>query len=226
MRRIFAFPLLLAVAGAGCEVPDASASGGNQATDAAVQAARAVAGPGATVEAGFSLGREDAPIAVVEFSDFGCPYCARFARTTLPELRRDYVREGVVRWRYVPVTFGFPGGALMGGAAICAGKLAGAEGFWRAHDVLYRHQTALRGPDAMPRLLNYMAELGLDRQQVDACMRDPETAEILGRNNEIARDWFVGGTPTFVINGVPMNGALPAEFFRQVFATVLDPSGL
>lgn len=228
MGRLMALALLAVSAlAAGCDVSDASANGAaaDRLADQRAQAA-AVAGEGATVTAGYTLGSADAPVAVVEFSDFGCPYCARFARTTLPELRSDYVREGVVRWRYVPVTFGFRGGELMGAAAVCAGEMAGSEGFWRAHDLLYRNQTALRGEDARPRLLTYLAEMGLDRDRVDACLDDASTARILAENTRLAQEWFIGGTPSFVVNGVPMSGALPTEFFRKVFATVLDPSGL
>jgi protein-disulfide isomerase len=181
---------------------------------------------GAAIDLGHTLGRPDAPIAVVEFSDFGCPYCARFARTTLPRIMQDYIDAGLVRWRYVPVIFGFAGGELMGAAAECAADQGGAEAFWRAHDLFYSRQTALRGEDARPRLLDWMAEQGLDRDRLDACIDAPATRERLQTHNLAAQGWFVRGTPSFVVNGVPMSGAMPYEFFRMVFATVLDPSGL
>lgn len=229
MLKLLVLPLFVfAAASAACDVSDAAANG-SEADRGRASSARAeadAAGPGATIDAGFTLGSPDAPVAVVEFSDFGCPYCGRFARTTLPELRSEFVRGGLVRWRYVPVTFGFPGGALMGAAALCAADMAGPEGFWRTHDMLYTNQTALRGEDARPRLLGYLGELGFDEERIDACIDDPATASTLARHNELAREWFVRGTPSFVINGVPMSGALPADFFRKVFATVLDPSGL
>jgi len=178
------------------------------------------------VEVGYSLGSADAPVAVVEFSDFGCPYCGRFALSTLPELHRDYIEAGLVRWRYVPVSFGFAGGALMGAGAECAGRFGGDEGFWRAHEVLYRHQTALRGADAMERMLGYLSETGLDAERVEACIREPSTAAALEANNQAAQEWMVRGTPTFLVNGTPMSGALPTAFFRKVLDTALDPSGL
>lgn len=176
--------------------------------------------------AGYSLGSPDAPVAVVEFSDFGCPYCGQFAGTTFVSLRRHYIEQGLVRWRYVPVSFGFRGGEVMGAAAVCAGEQAGDEGFWMAHDVLYRHQAALRGGDALDRALSWLAEAGLDRDRLRACVTAPSTAAILEENNRMAAGWRVRGTPTFLINGVPMSGALPLDFFRRVLDTVLDPSGL
>jgi protein-disulfide isomerase len=178
------------------------------------------------IEVGYRRGSPDAPVAVVEFSDFGCPYCGRFAVGTFPALDQEYIEPGLVRWRYVPVSFGFAGGALMGAAAECAGRLVGEEAFWRAHDILYRHQAALRGADAQDRLLDWLAEGGLDRRRLEACIRDPATAATLDANNRVAEEWFVRGTPTFLVNGVPMSGAMPTEFFRKVLDTALDPSGL
>jgi protein-disulfide isomerase len=202
--------------------------------DAAAEAANlrnpstttAVVEQAARIEAGYRMGAADAPLAVVEFSDFGCPYCGRFALGTFPELKREYLDRGLVRWRYVPVSFGFAGGAIMGAGAVCAGQLAGPEGFWRAHDVLYRNQGALRGADAYERMLDRLAETGLDRGRLAACVQSPSTAATLEANNEVAAQWLVRGTPTFLINGVPMSGALPTEFFRKVLDTALDPSGL
>jgi protein-disulfide isomerase len=182
--------------------------------------------PPATVQVGHTLGNPDAPIAVVEFSDFGCPYCARFARTTLPEIRKEFIDTGLVRWRYVPVTFGFAGGELMGVAAECAAREGGAEAFWEAHDVFYERQVALRGADARPRILDFLAEAGLDREALNACMSETGPRALLERHNQASQEFFVRGTPTFIVNGVPMSGALPLDFFRQVFATMLDPSGL
>jgi protein-disulfide isomerase len=178
------------------------------------------------IDAGYRLGSPDAPIAVVEFSDFGCPYCGRFAQSTFKDIQKQYIDAGLVRWRYVPVSFGFAGGALMGAAAVCAADQRGEAGFWRAHDALYRRQAALRGPEALDRMLDWLAAEDLDRQRLSACMRQPGTAAILEANNQLAAEWMVRGTPTFLINGVPMSGALPTEFFQKVFDTVLDPSGL
>ncbi len=180
----------------------------------------------ATIEVGHTMGDSAAPIAVVEFSDFGCPYCARFATTTLPTIHEELIDAGIVRWRYVPVTFGFAGGELMGAAAECAAQLGGTETFWQVHDLFYERQVALRGEDARTRILEWLPELGLDRARLDACMSAPETRQLLDRNNEASAGWFVRGTPTFVVNGVPMSGAMPMDFFRKVFGTALDPSGL
>lgn len=216
--------LLALVALTGCDRADAVPP--VHVDDAPVRSAIADTLKGDSVRVGHTMGDPAAPIVVVEFSDFGCPYCARFARATLPTVKQEFINQGLVRWRYVPVTFGFPGGELMGAAAECAARQGGSATFWTVHDLFYARQVALRGEDARPRLLSWLAELGLDRAALDACIDDPATRRLLDRNNEASQRWYVRGTPTFVVNGVPMAGAVPIEFFRQVFGTVLDPSGM
>ena len=223
-------PLALAalvIAGPGCGEADARANG----ESTTGRAAGIALPPGldtlaADLELGHTLGDPGAPIAVVEFSDFGCPYCARFARGTLPGIRQEFIDEGLVRWRYVPVVFGFPGGDLMGAAAECASDQGGDDLFWRVHDLFYERQTALRSPDARPRMVEWLGEIGVDAERLEACLDAPSTRERLLEHNRTAQQWYVRGTPTFLVNGVPMSGAMPTEFFQRVFATVLDPSGL
>lgn len=219
--------LLLATAvAAGCDLADARP--GERVVQGTESAGRAVVDTveGASIDLGHTRGDPDAPIVVVEFSDFGCPYCARFARGTMPGIEEEFIARGLVRWRYVPVVFGFPGGELMGAAAECAARQRGTAGFWEVHDLFYARQVALRGEGVRPRLLQWLGELGLDPAALDACIDDPATRGLLERNNQASARWFVRGTPTFVVNGVPMSGAMPIEFFRQVFGTVLDPSGM
>lgn len=214
----------VALSAASCDAAPAhppQASGPAAAGAAARPAPEAV-----SLDIGYTMGQEGAPVAVVEFSDFGCPYCARFARATFPAVRSEYVDPGMVRWRYVPVVFGFAGGELMGAAAVCAANQGGTAVFWQVHELLYARQTALREPDARPRLLDWIAELGVDRNALDACIDAPETTMRLQAHTRAAVEWYARGTPTFVVNGVPMSGAAPIEFFRRVFDTVLDPSGL
>lgn len=203
---------------------DLAADGGPASSGAGGSVADTLPAP--SLDVGYTLGDADAPIAVVEFSDFGCPYCGRFARTTMPELHREYIDSGLVRWRYVPVVFGFPGGDVGGAAAVCAARHGDEDEFWRTHDLLYTRQVVLRGGSARPQVVGWLEENGLDRDAIEACMDDPATMATLERNNQLAQQWMVRGTPTFLINGVPMSGALPLDFFRQVFGAVLDPSGL
>jgi protein-disulfide isomerase len=227
MTRALAILALPLVAACGGESQPLGGGSAQAATAQARQGAGDYAAPRAgRIEAGYQLGAPDAPVVVVEFSDFGCPYCGQFALGTFPDLHREYIEAGLVRWRYIPVSFGFAGGALMGAAAECAGRLEGADGFWRAHEALYRHQTALRGPEALERMLGFLDAVGLNPADINACIREPATAATLEANNRVAEEWFVRGTPSFLVNGAPMSGAMPTDFFRTILDTTLDPSGL
>ncbi len=231
-------PVLLITVGlglAGCR-PASDAEAAEPAVTSAAKAPGPAAKGGAPAQAastvqepeapGHRVGRADAPIVVVEFSDFGCPYCARFARTTFPELRDDVVKSGMVRWRYVPVTFGFPGGRLMAAAAECAAEIGGEQAFWRMHDMLYRNQPLFREDDGPARLLAKVDSLGLERRRMETCLQSPTVAGRLQANNLAAQEWLVRGTPTFIINGVPTSGAMPTAFFHKMFSTLLDPGSL
>jgi len=84
-------------------------------------------------------GAETAPITVYEMSDFQCPYCRRFALNTFPELDRDYVAIGKVRWVFInyPLTMIHPNAAVAAEVAMCAAKTGK---FWEVHDLLFRNQ--------------------------------------------------------------------------------------
>ena len=224
MRRTAVVTLITALAVVACDDMDAGTSSDDASAD--VQAPAVDRSEVADIDLGFTRGQPNAPVAVVEFSDFGCPYCGQFARATFPDVMREYVDRGIVRWRYVPVVFGFPGGELMGSAALCAADQGGDDMFWRVHDLFYSRQAALRGDDARPALLEWLGELGVEQDALERCMDHRSTHAQLRRHREAAVGWYVRGTPTFVVNGVPMAGAAPIEFFRKVFATARDPSGL
>src|SRR4249919_3327944 len=85
-------------------------------------------------------GVETAPITVYEMSDFQCPYCRRFALNTFPEIDRDYIATGKVRWVFInyPLTMIHPNAAVAAEVAICAARNGK---FWEVHDLLFRNQS-------------------------------------------------------------------------------------
>ena len=168
---------------------------------------------------GYSRGSEDAPVQVYEFSDFGCPFCGTFARGTYPALHEEFVATGRVRWTYVPFVMGmFPNGGESARAAECAAE---QDGFWRMHDLLFEKQNewkASRDPDGL--LNGYAAELGLDEADFASCYREDRGGRRTAINNRAADALRVRATPSFFINGRLVEGALPAEQFRQILSTL------
>ncbi len=143
-------------------------------------------------------GPVDAPVTVVEYGDFECPYCGQAE----PIVRQLLADLGDVRyvWRHLPLTDVHPHAQLAAEAA----QAAAAQGaFWEMHDLLFQHQDALRRED----LLAYAEQLGLDVDAFDRDRSERTGAEQVADDIESADLSSVGGTPTFFINGRRHYGA-------------------
>jgi protein-disulfide isomerase len=164
---------------------------------------------------GYDRGRADAPVLVLEFSDFGCPYCGRFALQTLPRIDSEFIAKGTVRWKYVPFVMGmFPNGGEAARAAECAADQDRSK-FWRMHDKLYGNQRQWRGTtDPEGLFLGYAKSLGLDGKAFTACYGSDKVKQRIADHNDLAARLGVHATPTFFVNGVRVQGALPMAQFR------------
>ena len=164
---------------------------------------------------GYSRGKEDAPVTVYEFSDFGCPYCGKFALETYPSLHKEFVATGKVRWTYVPFVMGmFPNGKEAARAAECAAE---QQNFWAMHDLLYKKQNEWKPSNNPEGLYNaYARELDLTEERFASCYRGDRGAARTALNNRAADALYVRATPTFFVNGRLVEGALPLEQFREI----------
>ena len=171
---------------------------------------------------GYDRGVAGASVTVLEFADFGCAYCARFAVETYPALAAEFVKTGQVRWRYVPFVLGmFPNGDKAARAAECAAD-QGRVAFGRMHDRLFGLQDDWRGvgdPDGAFRA--FARASGLDDGRFAACYASEAPAARIHASNELADRMAVRATPTFFINGRRVEGALPVEQFRAVLLDAL-----
>ena len=151
-----------------------------------------------TPSATTSAARIDAPVTVVEYGDFECPYCGQ-AEPVVRELLRDF---GDVRyvWRHLPLNDVHPHAQLAAEAA----EAAAAQGaFWEMHDLLLDHQDALRPSD----LIGYAEQLGLDVERFTSDLREHAGAARVAEDVDSADLSGVSGTPTFFINGRRHYGA-------------------
>lgn len=173
---------------------------------------------------GYDQGSPTARVTVVEFSDFGCGYCRRFHESTFPVLKEEFIDTGRVRWKYVPFSIGmFPNGS----EAALAGDCAGAQDdFVGMKARLYGGQSEWRSSRAPFDLFRSYAEAqGLDADRFAACLLDPRRHERLETSNRTASQLGVRGTPTFFVQGFPVQGAIPLEMFRNVLNEMLDRVG-
>ena len=118
-----------------------------------------------------ALGRRDAPVTIVEFSDYQCPFCRQFVTTTLPALKSTYVDAGKLRWvfRDFPLDQIHPNARKASEAARCAGEQGK---YWDMHDLLFQNQQAL----AAEQLPTYADRLGLDRAAFGTCLNSGKYA--------------------------------------------------
>jgi protein-disulfide isomerase len=161
--------------------------------------------PVATSEAP-ARGNPQAPVTIVEFSDFQCPYCAR-ARPTVNRVRQEYGDR--VRWvfRHFPLDF-HAQAQKAGEASACAGDQGR---FWEMHDLLWANTGKLQVPD----LKAHAAALGLDGAAFAECLDSGRHARLVEADAEAGQGYGVSGTPAFFINGRPLVGAQPFEAFAQ-----------
>ncbi|MEO6445030.1 MAG: thioredoxin domain-containing protein [Gemmatimonadaceae bacterium] len=173
--------------------------------------------------AGYQRGNASAAVWIVEFADFGCSYCEKFHRETLPVFDSLYINKGRIFWKFVPFTIGmFPNSKEAAEASICAGQQGR---FFPMHDLLYDNRKEWM-KSSSPRALmsRYAARAKLDMAKFEACAKGKEVSEQLLRNNTLARSLFVRGTPTFFINGEVVPGALPTDVFVKGLDAVLGQS--
>lgn len=160
-----------------------------------------------------ALGPIDAPITIVEFSDFNCPYCQRFQQQTFQPLMDAFPDQIRFVYRDFPITSQDSFYAAQ--AAECAGD-QGA--YWEYHDALFSGAHGL-GDSAYRQ---YAEDLGLDADALMTCVDDGRYADEVQADAQEAASLGVSGTPTFFINGIPLVGAQPLSRFTQVINEELN----
>jgi protein-disulfide isomerase len=150
------------------------------------------------------IGPADAPITIVEFSDFQCPYCVG-AADTVKEVRAKYGDKVSVVYRHFPLPM-HPQAPLASEAAECANE---QEQFWGYHDALFADQKAWTTED----LQGYARTLSLDAEAFDSCLASRRHAPTVAQDLEEGRAAGMSGTPGFYVNGMVVSGAQPASVF-------------
>ena len=155
-----------------------------------------------------SIGPEDAPVTIVEFSDYQCPYCASWYQQTFDRLIANYPGQIRFVYRDLPLPM-HPEAIPAAEAANCAGE-QGA--YWKFHDALFSGQYDL-GRAAYEQ---YAADLGLEPAAFTACLDDHRYQDEVRADAADATRLGLTGTPSFVINGRILIGALPFEDFKAI----------
>ena len=160
-----------------------------------------------------SQGPQDAPILLVEYSDFECPYCGR-AKPAIRQVLEQYGDKVRLVFRDFPLSI-HPNARLAAEASLCAQE---QDRYWDYHDVLFDHQRELRPVD----LSRYAMEIGLDGTAFDACLESGRFADAVSDDLKSGEHFGVTGTPAFFINGRPLTGAQPFSAFQQIIDDELE----
>jgi protein-disulfide isomerase len=166
---------------------------------------------------GPSAGPDNAPVTIVEFSDFQCPFCSR-VNPTLDQVKETYGKNVRVVFRQFPLN-NHPQAQKAAEASLCAddqGK------FWEMHDAMFANQQQL----AVDNLKAQAAELGMDAEQFNQCLDSDKYADKVAADMKDGVAAGVSGTPAMFINGVMVSGAVPYEQVAEVIDAELKRKGI
>jgi protein-disulfide isomerase len=178
------------------------------------------AGVGVTTEDGRVRGRADAPITLIEYSDFTCGYCAKFFQETWPRLQAKYIETGKVRFMYRDYPRADQG---IGVEAAVAARCAGAQGqYWPMHDRLFSE----RGRLDSGLFKGYAKAIGLDQTAFAKCFDERQYLESIFQDRQEANRWGFRGTPGFILMrtaggptekepAIAIPGAVPFQDFAE-----------
>jgi protein-disulfide isomerase len=174
-------------------------------------------------------GKVDAPITVVEYSDYQCPFCARSYRDVMPKLQEEYIDTGKLRFvmREYPLSSIHKNATNASMAALCAGDQGK---YWEMHDLLFENQKQL----GVDNLKSFASTIGLDTASFNECLDGKKTSGKVQKDMASASKLGMGGTPGFFIGltdltepdkvelSVYLKGAKPIDAFRAAIDDLLE----
>ena len=162
-----------------------------------------------------TLGKDDAPVTIVEYASMTCPHCAHFHETTYPELKKRYIDTGKVRFIFRE----FPLDPLAAGASMLA-RCADKDKFYPMIETLFQQQRQWAVEKPIPQLMALAKQAGISEQTFNACLSDQKMLDAMQAEQKRAADKFgVSSTPTLFINGKKQVGGVSIEDL----AKVIDP---
>ena len=175
-------------------------------------------------EGSYSMGSEDAPVTLVEFTDFQCPYCKRFHDIVLPELKEKYIESGKLRYvsRDLPLSM-----HKNARSAAMAGRCAGEQGkFWEFRDVMFVNARNLEQDS----ILGYAKDMGLEMTTFQTCVESNKYLQQVNKDASDARQAGFTGTPSFVlgktddafVNGIAIIGAKSFAFMEEKIKIIIS----
>ena len=160
------------------------------------------------VENAYAIGPADAPITIVEFSDYQCPFCRRWHDEVYEPLLAAYPGQIRLVYRHLPLTSIHPDAMSAAEAAMCAGE---QDAYWPFHEKLFSSESL-----GNTTYLQYARDLKLNMGTFEACLNDHTYQQAIQEDSDFAVNLAIRSTPTFFINGLALVGAQPLEVFQDV----------
>jgi protein-disulfide isomerase len=159
------------------------------------------------------LGNPNAKLTVVEFADYQCPFCGRFFKETFPELKKNYIDTGKIKFVYMDFAFLGEESIDAANSAYCANEQGK---FWEFHDKLYSSQNGEnQGTFSVLKLEKIAMNLGLNMADYRSCVSGGKYKELIDNNRTLGTKYGVKGTPGFFIGSQFINGAAPYQNFAD-----------
>jgi len=169
------------------------------------------------------LGSAEAPVTIIEYSEYLCPYCRVFALETLPLIEENYVDTGKVRFifRDFPV-HGEPAVAI----AMVAECAADQGKFWEMQLFLWeRYDEWSQSQELLATFQGYAEELDMDTEEFTSCLQEGTVVERIIEDYNVGVQDGIEATPSFLVNGTLIRGAMPFDEFQRIIEAQLNASG-
>ena len=179
---------------------------------------------------GTKIGSDDAPVKIVSYEDFQCPFCLQYTSEQEPAIISELVKTGEVQLEYknLPIL-----GAESVSAAVAAQCAADQDKFWQYHNTLFlteakadqvNNEKKNVGRFSDDNLKKFAGDLGLDQAQFDQCFDTREHLDVITDQQREANQFGITGTPGFVVNGTPLGAGTPSNIdaWKQIVQNVKD----
>lgn len=170
------------------------------------------------------LGEPDAPVTIVLFEDYECPFCQRFEQGAAQQIKDNYVDSGDVKivWKDFPLAQIHPWATPAAAAMECVYR-EDNDAFWTVKDKIFVNQQTIDSPDdATTKIIEWAVEEGVSESAVQSCLENDNPTDEVNSDLQDGRSLDVTGTPTIFVNGKKIVGAQPYSVFQQEIEAALN----
>ena len=170
------------------------------------------------------LGEQDAPVTMVVYEDFECPFCKRFEEGAVQQIESNYVESGQVKmvWKDRPLKQLHPWAEPSAAAMECVYREGGDETFWAVKDKIFSNQDSIETSNVESKIKSWAAEEGVSEPAVQNCIDNDNPMEEVNADSTEGQNIGAGGTPTSFVDGQKLVGAQPYSSFESAIESALN----